>query len=257
MEPRKLALVTGASSGIGYQLARRAVEDGYDLVIAADGDRLATATEALERLGARVEPVQVDLATRQGIDELWRVVEGRDVDLFFANAGSALGEAFHDQDWTDIRRLIDLNVTQTTAMLHRMARKMRDRGEGRILITGSIGGFVPGPFDAVYNASKAYLNSLSEALRDELRETGVTITCLMPGPTESRIFEVPGLRDAPIHDAEKDDTAMVARAGYEAMMRGDAGVVPGFTNKVLTMLSGVVPSAVLAQIHRLGAEPRS
>jgi uncharacterized protein len=257
METRKLALVTGASSGIGYQLARRAVEDGYDLVIAADDDRLAKAAGALERLGARVQSVQVDLATERGIDELWRAVEGQDIDLFFANAGTALGEAFHDQEWTAVRRLIDLNVRQTTAMLHRMARKMRDRGQGRILITGSIGGFVPGPFDAVYNATKAYLNSLAEAVRDELRETGVTITLLMPGPTESRIFDAPGLREAPIYEAEKDDTTTVARAGYDAMMRGEAGVVPGFTNKVITMLSGLVPDSVLAKIHRLGAEPRS
>ncbi len=170
-----------------------------------------------------------------------------------------MGHAFHEQSWTDIKRLIDLNVLQTTSVLHRVGRKMRARGQGRILVTGSIGGFVPGPFDAVYNATKAYLDSLCYALQEEWKDTNVTLTCLMPGPVETQIFHRPSndLADAPIAESDnKADPVEVARAGYDAMMRGDRGVVPGLTSKVITMLSGVVPQTMLAKIHRWGAEPR-
>jgi short-subunit dehydrogenase len=253
-----LAVVTGASSGLGYEFARFAVEDGYVLVICADEPEIEHAADKLRRLGGVVEALQADLATAAGREALWQAIADRDVDLFFANAGRALGHAFSDQEWRAIDRLIELNVVQTTLMLHRVGRKMQARGAGRILVTGSIGGFVPGPFDAVYNGTKAYLDSLCAALRDEWRDGPVTLTCLMPGPTETPIFEREGndLSDAPIAKKEKDDPTAVARAGYDAMMRGEAGVVPGFTSKLITMLSGVVPQSVLAQIHRRGAEPR-
>ncbi len=252
------AVVTGASTGIGYQLARRAVENGYALLICADEEEIHTAAEKLRRLGGEVEPMVLDLATRTGVHALWQRVDGREIDLFFANAGRALGHAFHEQDWDDIKRRIDLNVLQTTSLLHRIGRKMHARGSGRILVTGSIGGFVPGPYDAVYNATKAYLDSLCYALQDEWRDGPVTLTCLMPGPTETRIFQRRGnwLDDSPIAESEsKNDPVEVARAGYDAMMRGDRGVVPGFTSKLITMLSGVVPQSILARIHRHGAEP--
>lgn len=255
----RFAVVTGASTGIGYQLARRAVEDGYALLICADEDAVHEAAEKLRRLGGEVEAVVVDLATRSGVDALWHALGAREIDLFFANAGRALGEAFHEQEWRAIKRRIDLNVLQTTSVLHRVGRQMHARGSGRILVTGSIGGFVPGPYDAVYNATKAYLDSLCYALQDEWRDGPVTLTCLMPGPTETPIFHRPAnqLEDAPIADSDaKSDAAEVARAGYEAMMRGERGVIPGLTSKVITMLTGVVPQSVLARLHRSGAEPQ-
>lgn len=253
----KLAVVTGASTGIGYQLARIAVEDGYALVICADEEKIHEAADKLRRLGGEVDAMMVDLATRQGVQEFWQAIGNRDIDLFFANAGRALGHAFHEQAWPDVQRRIDLNILQTTSMLHKVGQKMHRRGSGRILVTGSIGGFVPGPFDAVYNATKAYLDSLCYALQDEWRDSPVTLTCLMPGPTETPIFHRPenALEDAPIAESDsKDDPARVARAGYEALMRGDRGVVPGFTSKIITMLAGVVPQSVLARLHRSGAE---
>jgi len=255
--PETLAVVTGASTGIGYQLARRALEDGHALLICADEEEIHTAAEKLRSLGGDVEAMVVDLATREGVDTFWNVVQSRDIDLFFANAGRALGNAFHDQSWDEIKRRIDLNVLQTTSMLHKVGRKMHARGSGRILVTGSIGGFVPGAFDAVYNATKAYLDSLCYALQDEWQDTPVTLTCLMPGPTETPIFHRMRneLDDAPISDMEKDDPVEVAREGYAAMMRGERGVVPGVTNKVITMLAGIVPDSILARIHRRGAEP--
>ena len=255
---RKLAVITGASSGLGYQFARLAAEDGYDLVIAADEEAIHEAADKLRRLGATVDATVLDLSTRDGVAAFWSRIEGRDVDLLVANAGRALGQAFHDQSWHDVKRLIDLNMLQTTMMLHRMGRKMQARGEGRILVTGSIGGFVPGPFDAVYNASKAYLDSLCYGLQDEWKDSPVTLTCLMPGPTETPIFhrDENDLEDAPIADSDtKFDPADVAREGYEAAMRGDRRAIPGFSSKVITMLSGVVPESILARIHRRGAEP--
>ena len=256
----KLAVVTGASTGLGYQLARYAVEDGYELIVCADEEEIHVAADKLRRLGGTVEAMVVDLSTRSGVDSFWQAIAGREIDLFFANAGRALGQAFHEQDWSDIKRVIDLNILQTTSMLFRVGRKMQLRGEGRILVTGSIGGFVPGPYDAVYNSTKAYLNSICAALQDEWKEGAVTLTCMMPGPTDTPIFHREGnhLEDAPISDSDrKDDPAEVARMGYDAMMAGKRGVVTGFASKVISMLSGIVPYTVTARIHRWGAEPET
>jgi short-subunit dehydrogenase len=253
-----LAVVTGASSGIGYQLARLAAEAGHDLVVCADEEAIHEAAGKLGRLGARVEPVVADLSVSEGLETFWSRIADRDIDLLFANAGRALGHAFLDQEEEAIRRLVDLNVMQTTILLRRVGEKMRARGSGRILVTGSIGGFVPGPFDAVYNATKAYLNTLCGALADEWADAPHTITCLMPGPTETPIFHRPGNRldDAPIAASDrKDDPAEVAGAGFAGMMRGDRVVIPGARSKLITALSGVVPGPVLARIHRWGAKP--
>lgn len=252
------AVVTGASTGIGYQLARRAAEDGHALMICADEDEIHVAADKLRRLGAEVEAKVLDLSTRHGVDAFWEWIAPRDIDLFFANAGRALGHAFHDQEWDLIKRLIDLNVLQTTSVLHKIGRKMHQRGSGRILVTGSIGGFVPGPYDAVYNATKAYLDSLCYALQDEWKDGPVTLTCLMPGPVDTPIFhrESNELEEAPISGSDsKGDPTEVARTGYDAMMKGERGVVPGLSNKVITMLSGVAPQSLLAKIHSAGAKP--
>jgi short-subunit dehydrogenase len=260
MADRPLAVVTGASTGLGYQFARLAAQDGHDLVICADEEEIHAAADKLRRLGAEVEAQVVDLSARSGVDAFWQAVEPREVDLFFANAGRALGRAFDEQDWDRVKRLVDLNVLQTTSQLHRMGRKMHRQGRGRILVTGSIGGFVPGPYDAVYNATKAYLDSLCYALQDEWRDSPVTLTCLMPGPTDTPIFhrEENQLAASPIAQNEsKPDPETVARKGYEAMKDGERGVIPTFYSKALTVLAGVVPDEVLARIHRMGAEPQS
>jgi len=258
MSDTKFAVITGASTGIGYELARFAVEDGYDLLICADEPEIEEAADKLRRLGGTVQTVQLDLATREGTDTFWAAVGDKPIDIFCANAGRALGTAFHEQDWTAIQRLIMLNVVQTTTLVHRVGLRMQARGQGRILVTGSIGGFVAGPYDAVYNSTKAYLDSLCYAVQDEWRDSAVTLTCLMPGPTDTPIFHRPEnlLADSPIAKSDsKNNVTDVARAGYDAMMAGARGVVPGFTNKLIAMLSGVVPQSILAQLHRLGAKP--
>ena len=254
----KIAVITGASSGLGMRLAQLAADDGYGLILCADEEAIHDVADQMRAGGADVEAMVTDLSTRSGVEAFWQAIGDRPVHLFCANAGRALGQAFADQDWSDIKRLIDLNIVQTTTMLHRMGRRMRDAGQGRILVTGSIGGYVAGPYDAVYNATKAYLNSLSYALQDEWRDNGVTLTCLMPGPTETPIFHRDGndLDDTPIAEREKDDPDEVAERGYKAVMAGERGAIPGLHNRLITMLSGIVPDAISARIHRAGAEPK-
>jgi short-subunit dehydrogenase len=185
----KLAVVTGASTGIGYELAKQCAAHGYDLVVAADEPAIHQAAHDFRRQGVTVEPVEVDLATTEGIDNLYAALADRPVAALLANAGRGLGKGFLDQDFGDIRRVVDTNVIGTIYLIHKMGNDMRSRRDGRILITGSIAGFMPGTYQAVYNGTKAFLDSFSFALRAELKDSGVTVTCLMPGATETDFFE--------------------------------------------------------------------
>lgn len=253
---RPLAVVTGASSGIGYELARLFAEDGHDLVIAADRP-LAEAVQGLEAMGARVRAVQADLATEEGVQALYAEIGDRPVDALAANAGHGLGQGFLDQTFDDILHVINTNITGTVRLAQLVGRDMRERGRGRILFTGSIAGLMPGSFQAVYNASKAFVDSFSFALRNELKDTGVTVTCLMPGVTDTDFFERAELMDTKVgQDDKKMDPAKVAKIGYEAMTRGEGDVVAGFGNKVQAAMAAVTPQTVLAEMHRGMAEPR-
>ncbi|MDH6264635.1 short-subunit dehydrogenase [Rhizobium sp. SG_E_25_P2] len=255
----KLAVVTGASTGIGFELARVAAREGYELLIAADEEAVHTAAEQLRAEGATVTSIVVDLATSVGVTQLVdKITANRAApEILMANAGRGLGHAFLDQDIVDIRHVVDTNVTGTLALIHAVGGMMRIQRRGRILITGSIAGFMPGSFQAVYNASKAFLNSFSFALRDELKDSGVTITCLMPGPTETRFFDRAGLLDTSVGQAEKDDPVDVARIGFRAMLDGEGDVVSGVKNKLQAAIANVTPSGVLASAHRKMAEPGS
>jgi short-subunit dehydrogenase len=254
---RPLALVTGASSGIGYELGKLFAEDGFDLIVAADTP-LAEARQAFEALGARVETVRADLSTEDGIGQLRDVIAGRPIDALAANAGHGLGGAFLDQAFDDVLHVINTNITGTTKLLHVIGRDMRARGRGQILLTGSIAGLMPGSFAAVYNASKAYVDSFSFALRNELKDSGVTVTVLMPGPTDTEFFHRAGLDDTAVGQSKsKMDPADVARAGYHAMKHGQGDVVAGLGNKVQAAIAAVTPQTVLAEMHRKQAEPGS
>jgi short-subunit dehydrogenase len=254
-EIRPLAVVTGASSGIGHELARIAAERGHDLVIAADRASLVEAEQAFRSLGAEVTAVQADLATREGCEALIAAIGGRPIDLLMANAGHGLGHAFLDQAWEDAQHVIDTNVTGTCYLLHRLAPRMRDRGQGRILITGSIAGLMPGTFQAVYNGSKAFIDSFAWALRNELQDSGVTVTCLMPGPTDTEFFARADMLDTKVGQDKKMDAAEVARIGFEAMIDGKGDVIAGLKNKIQGAMAAVTPESVLAEQHRKMAQP--
>lgn len=250
----KLAVITGASTGIGYELAKIAGAEGYDLIVVADEPQIAVAAEDFG--AGAVRAVEADLATLDGNDRLLDEVAGRPIDLLIANAGRGLGHAFIEQEVSAWRKVIDTNVTGTTYLLQKVARDMAARGEGRILITGSIAGLIPGSYQAVYNATKAYLDSFAYALREELKDSGVTITVLMPGPTDTPFFERAGMMDTPVgQDDSKEDPAKTARNGWNAVMGGSAHVVSGAKNKIEAALSHVVPDSFLAQRHTAMAKP--
>jgi len=253
--PRPLALVTGASAGIGYELAKICAQNGFDLVVAADQPKIHAAAQEFRRLGVEVEAVEADLATMEGVDRLYTAARGRPVEVLLANAGHGLGGAFLDQDFSQARHVIDTNITGTIYLVQKVGRDMRARRAGRILLTGSIAGFMPGAFQAVYNGTKAFIDSFSFALRNELKDTGVTVTCLMPGATETEFFERAGMEDTKVGTMKKDDPADVAKTGFDAMMKGEGDVVSGWKNKLQTAIASVTPAGMLAEQHRKQAEP--
>ena len=254
---KPLAVVTGASSGIGYELARLAAEDGFDLVIAADRPEIVEAAQALRQTGARVDEMRVDLSTTEGVDRLVELIGERPVDALMANAGHGLGKGFLDEDFDQARHVVDTNITGTIYLIHKIGRQMRARDKGRILLTGSIAGLMPGTFQAVYNGTKAFIDSFAWALRNELKDTGVTVSCLMPGATDTDFFERAGLEDTKIGQSKKDVPADVAKTGYRAMMKGEGDVVHGLKNKMQAAVAAVTPQSRLAEMHRDMAEPGS
>src|SRR5690242_14263728 len=251
----KLAVVTGASTGIGYYLADECAQHGYDLIIAADEPQIEKAAEALRTRGVAVDAVEADLATKKGCDKLHDRIKGRPLDILIANAGRGLGKGFLDQDFDAARHVIETNITGTIYLIQKIGRDMRARGDGYILITGSIAGFMPGSYQAVYNGSKAFIDSFAFALRAELDGSGVSVTCLMPGPTETEFFARADLLDTKLGAGKKDDPQDVARIGFDAMMQGKGDVVSGWHNKLESALANVTPASMLAERHKKEAAP--
>ncbi len=253
----KLAIVTGASTGIGYELAKCCGAAGFDLLVVADEPEIHQAAEDFQKLGVKVDAVEADLATIEGVDTLYTALNGRQVEALLANAGHGLGGAFLDQEFDDVRHVIDTNITGTIYLAQKIGRDMRASGQGRILFTGSIAGFMPGTFNAAYNGTKAFVDSFSFALRNELKDTGVTVTCLMPGATDTEFFERADMLDTQVGQSKKDDPVDVAKLGFEAMMSGEGDVVAGWKNKVMSAAALITPSDMLAEQHRKMAEPGS
>jgi uncharacterized protein len=252
---RPLAIVTGASTGIGFELAKCCAQDGFDLIIAADEPQIKAAAKDLRAAGAAVDFIEADLATPEGVDRLYAEIKGRRVDALLANAGRGLGRGFLEQDFAPVQRVVDTNITGTIYLIQKVARDMVAAKAGKILITGSIAGFMPGTYQAVYNGTKAFLASFSFAIRHELQNTGVTITCLMPGATETEFFERADMMDTKVGTTAKDDPAAVAKVGYEAMKNGEGDVVSGWKNKLQSAIALATPSDMLAEAHRKMAEP--
>jgi short-subunit dehydrogenase len=252
-------VVTGASSGIGLELAKQFAEHGFDLLVTAEDPAVVVAAQGLaDEHGTAVQHVQADLTTYDGVEQLYAAVvaTGRPVDAAALNAGVGRGGAFLDIDLADELEIIDLNVTSTVHLAKRLLRDMVARGAGRLLITSSIAATMPGSFQAVYNASKSFLQSFAEALQNELKDTGVTITSLMPGPTETEFFHRADMDDTPVGRSSKDDPAQVAAQGFAALMDGKDKVVAGsVTTKLQGVANSVLPDRLKAAAHRQMAEP--
>jgi short-subunit dehydrogenase len=253
--------VTGASNGIGYELAKQFAQNGFDLLVTATGPSIDEAARSFAELGAKVETVQADLATYDGVETLYDKIKGtgRPVDAIAINAGVGVGGDFaRETDLKDELNLIQLNVVSSVHLAKRVVKDMVERGNGKILFTSSIAALMPGPFEAVYAASKAFLQSFSEAIRNELKDTGVTVTSLMPGPTDTNFFHSAGMDDTKVGADEKDDTTEVAKQGFEALMAGKDAVIAGsLKTKIMGTVSKILPDPVNAEAHRQLSEPGS
>jgi len=255
---RPLALVTGASSGIGLELARQFAGAGFDLVVTAEDAELAGAAASLRSSGGEVLAVQADLRSAEGVERVWAAVQerARALDAAAINAGVGFGRAFVDQDLADVLSMVDLNCRSTAHLAHLVGRDMSARGRGRILFTSSIASTMPGPNQAVYNATKSFVQSLAEALQVELKDAGVTVTSLMPGPTRTEFFARGHLEDTPIGSGPQDDPADVARQGFEALMAGKRRVVAAsLMTRVMEASNKVLPDRVKAAANKIMAKP--
>jgi len=255
-----LALVTGASTGIGRALAAQFADHGFDVVIAAEEDEIHAAAEELSAYERQIIPVQVDLSTASGVEHLYaRATEGgRPLVAVALNAGIGVSGRFDQTELEDDLRLVDLNVRSTVHLAKLTVRDMVQAGVGRVLVTSSVAAVTPGPYHATYAASKAFVHSFAEGLREELKDTGVTVTSLMPGPTETEFFSRAGMGDTPLGQSEdKDDARDVAKDGYEALMAGKPSVVAGsFKNRLQAELGTHLPDALAAPIMARMTKPQ-
>lgn len=258
MTTRKLAIITGASTGIGFELASIAAESGYDIIVVANEPLIDAAASDFRQYETEVTPVEADLSTTQGVDMLLAAAGDRQIDVLCANAGWSHGEAFIDQTFEQIRHTIDTNITGTLYLLHNVLKKMVTRDDGKILVTGSIAGYVPGAFNPVYNATKAFIDNFTDAVRNEIKDSeGVTLTTLLPGATETEFFARAEMLDTKVGQADKADPAKVARDGWDAMMDGKDRITSGWFNKLQVAAAGVAPPSIMAEMHRKMAEPGS
>jgi short-subunit dehydrogenase len=259
-QPTKRALITGSSTGIGLELARLFAKDGYDLVIAADEAEILKAAKELSSYGVSVRPLEVDLRTADGVAELYHTAtdDGRPVDVAALNAGVGRAGPFVKGELDDDLAIVDLNVRSTVHLAKLVLRDMADRGAGRVLFTSSIASTMPGSNQAVYNASKSFVQSFAEAVRDEMRDSGVTVTSLMPGPTDTKFFARGGMEDTPQARIHRDDPAKVARQGFDALMRDQQKVVAeSLMSKAMGVMNKFTPDAIKVRANRLIATPTS
>jgi short-subunit dehydrogenase len=257
---RPLALVTGASSGIGLELARLFAENGFDLIVSAQDTTIAVAAEALSAgTGAAVRSVRADLSTFDGVEELVQEVTatGRPLDALALNAGVGNGGPFVETALEDDLGVIGLNVTSVVHLSKRLLPAMVARGSGRVLVTSSVASLMPGPWYATYAASKAFVESFAQAIRHELKDTGVTVTTLLPGPTDTEFFEASHMEATRVAKGPKDDPAKVAREGFEGLMAGkDQVKVASLKARAQTVLSHVLPEKAHPGVHGAMTKPQ-
>ena len=256
---RPLALVTGGSNGIGLELARQFANNGYDLLLAAeDGGHLADASRELSSTGAIVNTHAADLSREDAVDGLYRSLEGRTVDALCVNAGVGLGGEFTQTDLQRELRMIDLNVRGAVQLTKLVAKDMAARRSGKILFTSSIAASMPDPFEAVYGSTKVFLRWFGASLREELKDSGVTVTVLMPGVTDTNFFRRANMMSTKAGVSKsKDDPAVVAKTAFDALMAGRDKAIPYAKNKIMTMVAESLPDRVAARAHRGLSEPGS
>lgn len=257
---RPLALVTGASAGIGKEIARALARD-HDLILsarrAAELDALAA---ELRPLGADCRVILADLGDPGGAKALFDAVEagGRPIDVLVNNAGFGDLGLFAKADLGKLVGMVQVNVTALTELTHRFLAGMVARRRGMILNVGSVAGFQPGPLMATYYGTKAYVVSLSQALANELAGTGVTVTCLCPGPTDTEFAAVAGMQHTKVFSVGKRLSARtVAEAGVAGMRRGTVLVIPGWRNKLLVALQRVAPRGWVVRVVRWMQQKRT
>jgi uncharacterized protein len=258
-DTKPLALVTGASSGIGLELAKQFAQHGYDLVVNAEDAELDGAAVQLRAEGADVIAVRADLTVPEGVAQLWTRVLAMDrpLDAAALNAGVGVGGAFVDTDWARDLEIIQLNVVSTAALMKLVLVQMTGRNAGRLLITSSIASTMPGSYQSIYNASKSFVQSLTEAVQDELKDTDVTITSLMPGPTDTEFFDRADMADTGMGKGPKDSAEKVAEQGFEALMAGEKKVVAAsLAVKAQEAMNKALPDSVKAMGNRVMAKPR-
>jgi short-subunit dehydrogenase len=257
-DSRKFAVVTGASSGIGRELARQFTANGFDVLVTAEDGGLDAAAGDLAGSGTTVQEVAADLATPEGVDRLVAAIAatGRPVDALALNAGVGNGGAFTDIPLADEQRLLAVNISAPVHLAKRIVPDMVRRGSGRVLFTSSVASQMPGPYYATYAASKAFIQSFAHALRHELKDTGVTVTALLPGPTDTEFFDRAGLDGTTVDSSHKDDPADVAKDGFEALMAGKSQVVAGSVrNKVQVAGAKLMPDQARAAVHARMTKP--
>ncbi|MFJ3981466.1 SDR family NAD(P)-dependent oxidoreductase [Streptomyces fungicidicus] len=258
---RPLALVTGASNGIGYEIARLCALNGFDLVATGRSEKINEAAAQFIRDGANVTAVRADLAEASGVEKVWKAVEdtGRPLAVAVLNAGRSIGGAFIDTDLDDELALISLNVTSVVHLAKLVARHMAAHQAGKILITSSLSATLPTPYETVYGPSRAFTRMFALGLREELKEHGVTVTTLMPGATDSDFHARAGMNDTAFGPGMKKNSRKdVARQGFLAMMEGRAEVVGGDAATKRTAIEHrFLPETYKAARHATKAKPRS
>lgn len=250
------AVVTGASSGIGLELVKELVGRGFAVLGCAEDEGLSPALAPLATAGATIETCRADLATYDGVETLVAAVASRPVDALVLNAGTGVGGRFVDTALTDHLRTIQLDVASVVHLTSRLLPAMVARGSGRLLFTASVASLMPGPYYSTYAASKSFVLSFAEAIRHELEDTGVTVTSLLPGPTETAFFERAGMEDTPVAHQRKDDPAKVAAAGIEALLAGEDEVsTPSLLARSQVAMGKVLPDKAKAAVHAAFTKP--
>jgi short-subunit dehydrogenase len=258
---KKLAVITGASSGIGYELAMQFAKNGYDIVVTGEAPRIHDAAVAFREHGCLVHDMQIDLKEFDGVENLYAKIKSLScpVDAIAINAGVGVGGASFDK--TDLKKEIDmiqLNIVSTVHLAKLVLKDMIQRGQGKILFTSSVAAIMPGPYESVYAGTKAFVQHFSEALRAETADKGITVTALLPGPTETEFFARAGMDDTKVGTSKKDDPAEVAKQGFDALMRGDDMVIAGsLMNKIQTTAAKLMPQSVAAKMHGQMSKPNS